>query len=299
MTPLITILGATGHVGSALAEMLLQAGVNVRVVARHAEKLAHLGARGAEAFAGDADDPAFLVESFRGADAVFAMIPPHATAPDQAAAQRRSASSIAEALRQSGVPRVVMLSSVGAGLPAGTGPIEGLYELEQMLKNAPGLAVVALRPAYFMENHLNSIHVIKTSGINGSPARADVAVPMIATRDIAAAAAEYLKAPSFESFGVRELLGPRDYSMREATEILGASIGNASIPYVEFSYDDFQKALVGAGISADVAERYNEMYRAFNEGRIQATLTRDDASTTPTTLAQFAREVFAPAYRAA
>ncbi|MGQ0591946.1 MAG: NAD(P)H-binding protein [Gammaproteobacteria bacterium] len=298
MPHLVTITGATGHVGKALAERLLQGGVKIRAVARSAKKLAPLTARGAEACVGDLQDTAFLTEAFRGADTVFAMIPSQPDVPDLQADQLRTATSVTEALKASGVPRVVALSSAGAGLPSGTGPIAGLHEFEELLKSVPGLSVVALRPTYFMENQLESIDLIKSAGINGSAARADVALAMIATRDIAAVTAEYLLAPTFDGYTVRELLGPRDYTHREATAILGAAIGKPDLAYVEFSDEDFRKGLLGAGFSASAADAYVEMYAAINDRRIQNTTSRNASNTTPTTLEEFAREVFAPACQA-
>lgn len=298
MPHLVTITGATGNIGKALAERLLQSGVKIRAVARNAEKLALLTTKGAEACVGDVENTAFLTEAFLGADAVFAMIPPHSNVPDLRADQLRIAATLSEALKTAGVSRVVALSSAGASLPSGTGPIAGLHKFEELLKSIPGLSVVALRPTFFMENHLDSIHLIKSAGINGSAARADVALAMIATRDIAAVATEYLMAPTFDGYAVRELYGPRDYTHREATSILGAAIGKPDLAYVEFSYEDFRNGLLGAGFSASVADAYVEMYTAFNEGRIQSTMSRNASNTTPTTLEEFAREVFAPAYQA-
>jgi uncharacterized protein YbjT (DUF2867 family) len=298
MSHLVTITGVTGNIGKVLAERLLARGVKVRAVARQAERLAPLVAKGAEARAGSLEDTAFLTEAFRGAQAVFAMIPPHYNVPDIRADQRRLATTLAGALKQAGAPRVVALSSVGAGLPAGTGPIAGLHEFEEALKAIPGLSMVALRPAFFMENHLTAIHLIKSAGINGSALRADIPLSMVATRDIAAIAAEYLVAPIFQGHTVREVLGPRDYTYREATSILGAAIGKPDLAYVEFSYEEFRKGLLGAGFSESATDAFVEMYDAFNAGRIQRTVSRGPAHTTPTTLEHFAREVFAPAFRA-
>ncbi len=297
MSHLVTITGATGNIGKALAERLLESGVKVRAVGRSAEKLAQLTAEGAEARVGDMDDTAFLTEAFRGADAVFAMIPADNNAPDFLGRELGIAANLVEALKAAGVSRVVALSSSGASLPSGTGPIAGLHKFEEMLKSLPRLSVVALRPTSFMENFLGSIHLIKSAGINGSSARADFPLAMIATRDIAEVAAEYLTAPAFEGYVVRDLLGPRDYTHREATAILGAVIGKPDLAYVEFSDEDFRQGLLGAGFSESAADAYVEMYTAINDGRIQRTVSRDASNTTPTSLEEFAREVFAPAYQ--
>jgi uncharacterized protein YbjT (DUF2867 family) len=247
---------------------------------------------------GDLGNTTFLTEALRGADAVFAMIPPNYNAPDLRAYHLRIATSLAESLQMAGVPRVVALSSSGASLPSGTGPIADLHTFEKRLQAIPGLSVVALRPTLFMEDHLASIPLIKSAGINGSAARADIALAMIATRDIAAIAAEYLLAPTFEGYIVRDLLGPHDYTHREATAILGAAIGKPDLAYVELSYEDFRQGLLGAGFSASAADAYVEMYMAINAGCIQNTVRRNALNTTPTTLEEFAREVFAPAYQA-
>ena len=102
-------------------------------------------------------------------------------------------------------------SSVGAELPEGTGLIAGVHVLEQLVDKIAGVHVVHLRPGYFMENHLHQVGMIKGMGINGSPLLADLPIGMVATRDIAAVAAEYLANPTFTGREVRYLLGPRDW----------------------------------------------------------------------------------------
>jgi uncharacterized protein YbjT (DUF2867 family) len=298
MSDLVAVTGATGHVGGVLARELRSRGVGVRVIGRSAERLQSLTALGAEAAAGSLDDPEFLERAFTGATAVFAMLPPDYTAPDQRAHQRRIGDRIATAIEKAGVPRAVSLSSVGADLESGNGPIAGLHDLEKRLESVRGLHVLHLRPTYFMENHLFGIGLIKGQGIYGSPLKADVAFAQVATRDIGVAAAEALREAAFTGHSVRELLGPRDYSMREATRILGAAIGKADLPYVEFPYDATRQALTGMGFSADVAAKFVEMYDGFNTGRVKPTQGRGPSTTTPTTLEQLAKDTFAPAFKA-
>jgi uncharacterized protein YbjT (DUF2867 family) len=176
------------------------------------------------------------------------------------------------------------------------GPIAGLHLLEKRLDQIEGLHVVHLRPTYFMENELNSIGLIKSAGITGSPLKAEQAIPMIATRDIAAVATELLANPTFTGRSFRELLGPRDYAPRDTARILGQAIGKPELPYVQFPPADAHKAMVAAGLSPSLADDYVEMYDAFNEGRVRSLQGRSAATTTPTTLEDFARGSFAPAY---
>lgn len=290
------ITGATGHIGRPLAEELLRRGVKVCAVGRSEEKLAGLAALGAHIHVGDLDDPAFLAGALKGATAVFAMTPPHATAPDHRGAQRRTAKSVLSAVMEAQVERVVLLSSIGGGLSSGTGPIVALHEFEEELKKVPGLSSVALRPTFFMENFLAAIPLVKAAGIYGSPGRPDMSIPIVATRDIAAVAADVLAKPTFTGHSVHDILGPRDYSMAEATAIFGAAIGKPALPYVQFNNEDFKQGLVGAGLSASVADSYIEMYGAMNAGTIQATVRRTPGNSTPTTLETFAQEVFARAF---
>ena len=298
MSHIVTVIGATGNVGSGLVDRLLKNGIKVRAVGRGQDKLAPLMRSGAEIRAGSLEDRAFTTDALRGADIAFLMIPPPYDAPDMRADQRRMGASLIEAIKKSGIQRVVVLSSAGGELSAGTGPILALHEFENAVRDIAGLSAVILRPTYFMENYLGSIGLIKHAGINGSAMRPDTRLAMVATRDISAVAAELLSTPTFTGSSVREILGPRDYSMQEATAILGAAIGKPDLAYVQFSDSDYKKGLEGAGFSANAADLFVEMSAAFNAGTIQNTFKRSTANTTATTLEQFARDVFAPAFQA-
>jgi uncharacterized protein YbjT (DUF2867 family) len=297
MHHLVVVTGATGHVGGEIARRLLARKERVRAVGREAGRLKPLADLGAEIAAGSVEDAEFLGRAFEGAGAVFAMIPPSMADPDVRGFQRRVVGAYGAALAASKVGHVVSLSSVGASLPSGTGPIVAVHDLEQKLNGLAGAAVLSLRAGFFMENTLSSIGLIKSQGINGSALRADLPMPMIATRDIAAAAAEPLATLSFEGKSTRELQGPRDYTMAEATAILGRAVGKPDLAYVQFPYDATKQALVGVGLSASMADLYVEMSRAFNEGRVKMIEPRSARTTTPTTLEEFSL-TFAAAYRA-
>src|SRR5262245_5243963 len=124
---MISVMGASGRTGRKIAETLLRAGEAVRVLGRSEFKLAHLGKAGAEVRVGDSMDPGFLAESFRGADAVYSLLPTDRESPDFRAQQDRQGEAIVEAVRESGVRYVVALSSLGADLPEGTGLIASLH----------------------------------------------------------------------------------------------------------------------------------------------------------------------------
>jgi uncharacterized protein YbjT (DUF2867 family) len=293
---MITVMGATGHTGEKIATALLAAGQPVRALGRSEGKLADLAAKGAEVRAGDVADAAFLTAAFTGADAVYTLLPTDKTAPDYFARQQQEGEAIARAIRASGVRHVVALGALGADKPEGTGLILGLRAQEERLKAIEGIDLLLLRPVSFFENFYDSLPLIAYEGINGDSVIPDLAVPMVASRDIAAVAAQALAARNWTGVVVRELLGPRDLSYAEATSILGARIGQPDLAYVQFSYADMAAALVAAGLSESFANVYVDMTRAFNEGTVGPLNGRTPENTTPTRFETFASDL-AAAYR--
>lgn len=291
---MITLLGATGHVGGKIAEILKKQGQKVRMVARNADNLRPLVAKKAEAMAGDILDTEFLVKALKGSDAVFTLIPPDPVAADFLAYADRVVESIVRALEIERIEQVVNLSSVGAELPGGTGPITALHRMEERLNKIPGLNVVHVRAGYFMENLLMNIDMIRAQGMNGSAVRGDLKIPMVATKDIASFAAERLVIRDFRGSSVQYLLGREDLSLSEATMTIGIKIGKPNLPYVMFTYADAEQGMARAGLSPDMARLYVEMSRAFNDGRILA--RRTPQFTTSTSFKEFCDEVFVPLY---
>jgi uncharacterized protein YbjT (DUF2867 family) len=278
---MIAITGATGNIGSKITADLLSKGQNVRCIARTADNLKGFAVKGADIATISLEDTAALSDAFRGIDAIFAMIPPDYQALDFRAFQNTIGASIAKAVETSGVKYVVNLSSQGAHLPDKTGPIKGLHDQEQRLNKLKGVNILHLRPTYFMENLLANIDMIKQMNIMGSAIRGDMKIPMIATQDIARFAAERLLKKDFSGMTVKDLLGQRDVSMNEAAEIIGKKIDKPDLKYVQFSYEDTEKALVDMGFSADVAGLFIEMSKAFNQELINAPRTQENTTDTP------------------
>src|SRR5260221_10067139 len=286
------ILGATGNTGSIIANFLQLKGEMVRVVGRDAGRLQRFVRKGAEALAADVSDAAALSKAFGGARAADLLLPPLTSREDQ----ERESDAIATAVKQSGLRYAVHLSSYGAHVPKGTGPVTGLHSSEQKLNAITGLNVLHLRAAYFMENNLAAIDMIHGMGRFGHALLPDLKLPMAATRDVGDYAAQRLLHLDFPGKQTRELLGERDLSMTETVAVTARGIGKPDLRYEQFPYDQVQQVLTQMGVPPKGAALYIEMYKAINAGVLIPQEPRSPENTTPTSFEQFVQDVFAPAY---
>jgi len=291
------IIGATGNTGGTVAERLLAAGQKVRVVGRDPKRLEKFTGKGAESFIADATDGSALTNAFAGAKAVYAMIPPNIGAPDVLAYMESVSDALRSAIEKDGIEYAVVLSSVGADKSQGTGPVAGLHNLEKKLEGIPGLNALFLRAGYFMENLLPQAAVIQSMGIMAGPVSADLPLPMIATRDIGAYAAEALLKLDFVRKSTHELQGSRDVTYRETAKIVGAAIGKEDLTYQQAPAAQLKPVLMQMGMSSSMADLLLEMADALDSGHMKMLEPRSAASTTPTTLEAFVAEAFLPAYR--
>ena len=287
------ILGASGNTGSIIANSLLSAGKVVRVVGRDPGRLQRFVDKGAEAFTADLSDAAALTKAFSGARAAYLLLPP-AKSPEE---QARDSDGIAKAVKKSGLRYAVHLSSYGAHVPEGTGPVTGLHSSEQKLNAINGLNVLHVRAAYFMENNLAAIGMIHRMGIFGNALLPDVKLPMAATRDVGNYVAQRLLDLDFSGKQTREVLGERDLSMTETTAVIARGIGKPDLRYQQFPYDQVQQALTQLGVPPKGAAMYIEMYKSINAGVLVPLEPRSEENTSPTSIEQFVEDVFAAAYR--
>jgi uncharacterized protein YbjT (DUF2867 family) len=292
------VLGATGNTGSVVAKRLLEKGEKVRAIGRDTYKLAQLNRLGAESVTADANDIAALIKAFTGAKATYVLLPPRPKEPELLAAGDRMSTAISEAIQAAGVAHVVMLSSIGAQHRAKTGPIQGLHYFEEKLKQVPNLNALFLRPGPFMENFLLLIPLVQSMGFLAGGIDGDLKMPMMATRDIGEAAAEALAKLDFAGFSARELHGQRDISHKEAATAIGTAIGKPKLSYKEFPAFLVEQGMKQMGIPGKTASLMSEMNDAANNGRLNPLEARSAKNTTATSIEEWAKEVFAEAYRA-
>ncbi|MBC7904291.1 MAG: NAD(P)-binding domain-containing protein [Gemmatimonadaceae bacterium] len=260
------ITGAAGNVSKPLTEILLAAGQEVIVIGRNASNLAELQSKGAEIRIGSIEDRVFLAETFRGADAVFTMCPADMQEPSIRHFYERLAKTYEWAIRESGVKNVVNLSSIGANLESGAGPVSAMHQVETSLNRLQDVNVLHLRAAYFFNNYLNYIQMIEAMGIMGNNfSVAANEFPMVHTDDIAGVAASELLSLRFKGKGHRYVVGA-ETGTDEMARLIGNAIDMLGMPWIQFTDEQTRDGLMGAGASAGVADEIVELGGAINSG---------------------------------
>lgn len=260
------ITGAAGNISKPLAEKLLKAGHDVTVISRSAENIKSLTDLGAKAAIGSVEDVEFLKNAFTGADAVYTMVPPRYDTPDMKAHIASVGKKYAEALKATNIKYVVNLSSVGAHLPDGVGPVSGLYKVEQALNELTGTNIKHLRPVWFYTNLFANIGMIKQMNILGGNFGGDkFKMLMVYPNDIAEVAFEELSNLKFTGHSVR-YIGSDERSTIDIAKIIGATIGKPDLPWVVFSDEQAYQGMTQAGLPENVAKNYTEMGHAMHDG---------------------------------
>lgn len=290
----IAVTTPTGHVGSAVADLLLESGdeISVKLLGRRPEPLRSFVEKGAQISIGAQDDPDYLIKATQDVDALLWVTPPGYGSDNVRAFQNRLGKAAATAIRKNQIPRVVNISSIGAQFVSGAGPICGLHDVESWLDDAAS-NVTHLRPGFFFENLLWQIDSIRNWGRISLPISGSRRYPMIATRDIAHVAVERLLDPTWTGHVVRELHGSAELSFDEVARILTDILGR-KIVYIKCDREDARQHMLDSAMSENAADLMLEMYDAVEMEQLRPIQRRTTETTTTTTLAKFAYEVMLP-----
>jgi len=291
----IVILGASGTVGSKISKILLKEGNQVTVMARHTDRLEKFKSMGAAVISGDVNDVNTLTNAFKNADSAFIILPDNVKAENTRAYQRQVTSNYIEAIEKSGIKYIVNMSSLGSHMHEGNGIMGGTGEQEVRLNQLKDVNVLHLRSAYFMDNFLRTIGLVKSKGINGTAAVGDHAIPMVSTQDVAKVAAAHLVNLDFTGKSVQAVMGPRDYTYSEFTEIIGKAIGKPELPYVQIPAEQAKQVFLGNGFSEDFVDNLLGMAVAIEDG-IFNYQKRDASNSSATTAEEFVNEIYLPIY---
>ena len=288
----IVVTTPTGHIGSKLAGILLDRGSEMTVIARNPVKVKTLASRGARVITGEHGNAEVLDRAVADADALFWLTPPNQASHDPLAASRHMADEGEKVILKHPELQVVQLSSCGAHLADGNGPIAGLHATEERFR-AVGKNVTSLRPNVFMENVFNSLPTIVDDGSIYMTVPGKTKAPQVATRDIAEIAADQLLARR-KGHHIVDIVGPKDITFDETAKVLSSSTGK-TIQVIPIPGEAMKQGLMAAGISPEMAELFLEMEEAL-AGGLAHEFRGEEKFTGKTTFEQFAREVFQPVY---
>ncbi|HTJ12644.1 MAG TPA: NAD(P)H-binding protein [Dinghuibacter sp.] len=285
----LILTGSLGHIGHPLTTLLTQQGHTVTVITTNPAKQKEIEALGATAAIGRMEDTGFLTTTFRGADAVYCMVPPaQHTAPDRVAYYRETARNYARAIQDASIQRAIHLSSIGADLDKGTGIILGAYEAEQVFNALDGVSVTHIRPTYFNYNLLNFAGMIRKTGRIMANYGGDDIIPLVEPADIAPVIAEELQKTGKSI----RYVASEERSGNEIARTLGEAIGKPDLSWTVITDDQMRQGMEANGMPAGLAADLTEMYSSMHKGD----LGRDFQKHKPQTWGATKLEAFLPTF---
>ena len=264
----VIVTGSLGNISKLLTENLIRKGQEVVVISSKPEKQKDIEALGAKAAIGSVDDADFLTKTFTGADVVYTMVPPPSYFDpnlDMNAYWNRIGNSYVEAIRTSGIKRVINLSSWGADKSYGTGGILGAYYVEQMLNQIQDIHLTHIRPTSFYYNLFGNIRSIKTAGMMASNYGGDDVTVLVAPSDIAEAVAEEIITPGSKTI---RYVASDECTCNDVARVLGESIGKPDLKWVIIPAEQVKKNLEAAGMNPQIVASVVELQSAHHSGWI-------------------------------
>lgn len=287
------VTGSLGNISKPLAEKLIAAGHSVTVVSSKADKIAQIEALGAKAAIGSIEDVDFLAKTFAGADAVYTMVPPNFGADNWKKYIAGIGENYAEAIHAAGVKNVVNLSSIGAHMPEGCGPVSGLFFVEKALNALETVNVKHLRPGFFYTNFLANIGMVKHMDIIGGNYGENATLVLVHPENIAEVAAEELLNLSFKGKSLRYIVS-EEKTTQEVAATLGKAIGKPDLPWINFRDEETIGGMLQAGVPEEIAKNYAEMGAAIRSGEMDS----DYRKNKPAVFGKTKLEDFAPVFAA-
>jgi uncharacterized protein YbjT (DUF2867 family) len=257
------VLGGTGHIGSAVANALLRRREQVTVVGRNREKMRPLQARGADIAIADVHDSEGLKRVYRCGDRLFLLNPPADPSTDVAQEERKTVASMLRALDGSGIRKIVAESTFGAQPGEQIGDLGVLFELEQGLKQC-GIPSTIIRGAYYMSNWDGALESAKSEGVIQTFFPVDLALPMVAPKDIGEFAAQRMLGP-IDQTGLVHVEGPARYSSAQVAAAF-ASVLKREVKAATIAESDWPATLTQLGYSDAAATSFMNMTRIAREG---------------------------------
>ncbi|MEL6561933.1 MAG: NAD(P)H-binding protein [Bacteroidota bacterium] len=264
----ITLTGSLGHIGKPLAVKLVEQGHEVKVISSNVDRGKEISALGATPAIGKLQDTDFLIDHFKESDLVYTLVPPdnyfdHSL--DLFGYFKELGNSFADAIRKSGVSKVVNLSSIGAHLETGNGILEGTYQVEKSLDDLPeNVSVTHIRPVEIYYNLYQYIDLIKGHGIMASNLKPDTVNAWVAIPDIVDCIVDEMNG-NIVGRNVRYVVS-EEVTYQELASAIGGAIGLPDLQWVQITDAQMQENLTQVGMQPKIAEKMTEMYTAIRSG---------------------------------
>ena len=291
----IVVTGSLGNISKPLTKQLVKNGHSVIVISSNIDKQKDIETFGANAAIGSLDNPQFLAETFRGADAIYCMVPPNFNESNSVDYYKKIALSYKKAIEESEVKRIVFLSSWGAHLDKGTGTILGSHHSEQILNELKNIHLTHIRPCSIYFNLLNYIGMIKNDGIIGTNFNGADKIVWVAPKDIAEAIAEELTKENTEQLSIRYVASD-EVTADETAKILGKAIGKPDLKWTFFSNEQVKQSFLRMGLSETFAQDLVDLNASISSGKMGEDYEVNKPALGKIKLTDFAKE-FAIAYQ--
>ncbi|WP_055585186.1 NmrA family NAD(P)-binding protein [Streptacidiphilus griseoplanus] len=294
---MIVVTAPTAKSGRHVVEQLLDAGEPVRVVVRDSRRLSPTVRDRVEVVEGSHRDAAVVDKAFAGADAVFWLMPNDLRAPDVMTSYVEGSRPGVEAVAAHGVRHVVGVSALGRGTAVAgrAGNVTASLAMDDLFAAVTNYRALA-NPG-FMDNTLRDIRTILSDGVISGPLAPDHKLPLVATRDIAGAAARLLLDRSWTGSAEVPLLGPEDLSGNDMAAVITEVLG-IPVRYAQVGPASLEAAMLSFGASPGIARAMADMATAKIDG-LDEGVARTTGNSTPTTFRQWCTEVLRPAVDAA
>ncbi|MET3878735.1 NAD(P)H-binding protein [Chitinophaga sp. OAE865] len=299
----IVLTGSLGNIGKPLTKELVEKGHSVTVISSNPERQKNIEALGAKAAIGTIEDAGFLSATFKGADIVYLMETLDAAGGffdpevDFIAAISQIGHNYKQAVEQSGVKRVVHLSSIGAHMSKGNGILAFHYNVETILKQLPDeVSIKFMRPVGFYTNTFSLIRNIKAQGTIISNYGGDKKEPWVSPLDIAEVVAEEMEKP-FAGRTIRYIASD-EVSPNEVAATLGEAIGMPGLKWEVIPDAKLLERWLAAGMNAQVANGFVEMQASQGSGVLYEDYYRHQPVLGKVKLKDFAKD-FAAAFNKA
>lgn len=269
----IVLTGSLGNIGKPLTEALVEKRHKVTVISSKADRIPEINALGATPAIGSIQDASFLARTFKGADAVYLMEAWEGIGNlfdkdiDFPAAFRKIAENYKQAVEQSGIKRIIHLSSIGAHTDQGTGSLYVHHNVEQILRTLPeDVAIKFMRPVGFFSNIYRWLPMIRSKGAIIQSYGGDKKEPWVSALDIASTIADEMDRP-FEG-RTTHYLASDEVSPNEIAHHIGEAIGNPNLKWEVIPADQLLKQMLSSGVNEWIANGMIQMQKAQQSGSL-------------------------------